>query len=289
MFVFPSHELRASNPDVKSVTHQKLLTDEKGENGYCNWEDIGRSCSTFVIDEASMLTKQQHEKLINRFPYHKFITVGDLGYQLQPVTIGEELGEADFEHKVEFKTDYRSHDRETRRFKRKMRAMMRDGQGVLAILEELYKVGVKRPVKMGAWCKSQLEAVRIRELNEDIESVIHEFVDNDYGYHDQDMIIASTNKICHKYTLYFAPTKEKYKILKNSKHYQNGNIVIEKPKSLNESHYKLRHAFTIHAAQGKTLKHKLFIGIREITCARMLYTAISRVHKLSQIILTNGV
>ena len=290
LFVFPSHELRARNPEINSVTHEKLLTDQKGENGYCNWEDIARNYSTFAMDEASMLTKEQYQKLINRFPYHKIIMIGDLGYQLPPVTEGQELCEDDFQHKVEFKTDYRSHDRETRQFKRKMRRMMRNGEGVLSILEELYKTTcVKRPVKIGKWCKTQLEKLQFARLNDDVEGVIRGFVGNDYGYHDNDMIIASTNKLCDQYTSYFAPTKEKYKILKNSTHYQNGNIVLKKPTSLNASHYKLRHAFTIHAAQGKTLENKLFIDIRQVKCTRMLYTAISRVHKLSQIVLTNGV
>jgi len=134
-----------------------------------------------------------------------------------------------------------------------------------------------------------LGSLKFPKLNDDVEGVIRGFIGNDYGYNAEDMIIAFTHKICDEYTSYFGPGSKKYKILKNTKNFQNGNVIYTKPKSLSEESYELRHGFTIHSAQGKTLKRRLFIDVRKINCPRMLYTAISRVHKLSQIVLLNGV
>lgn len=290
LFVNPSHELCAANPNVQSVTHQKLLTDLVGRTGAPNWVGISHKYSEFVLDEASMLTKQQYDKLIERFPYHKFIFAGDLGFQLPPVMEGDELYEEDFPHRVEFTKDRRSLDKETKRFKKRMREMMREGCGVMALLEELWNTTcVKRPQKYTEWRDAEKRRVWFPKLNDDVESVIWDFVGKDFGYQETDMIIANTHKICDEYTMYFSPAKTKYKVLKNTKYFQNGNIIYDVPKSLNPSHYELRHGFTIHSAQGKTLKKRIFIDVRRIQSTRMLYTAISRAHKLSQIVLLDGI
>ena len=288
LFVNPSHELCAANPDMKSVTHAKLLTDKVSKDGVPKWVGISRRCSTLAFDEASMLTKKEFLKIVKRFPYHKIIFCGDLGYQLPPVTEGDEIIEEDFEYKVEFKKDRRSHDKETRRFKKWMRAMMRDGYGIKDMFEGLYKMtSVKKPVKLSDWRKAQLKQFQFKDSNDDVESVIRDFVGDDFGYQVEDMIICFTHKICDEYTEYLKEFP-KFKILKKSRNYQNGNIVFEEPESLNEGSYELRHGYTIHSSQGKTLKHRLFIDVRKMRCPRMLYTALSRVHSLSQVVLIDG-
>tara|TARA_R110002012_G_scaffold62565_1_gene164578 strand:- start:1655 stop:3142 length:1488 start_codon:yes stop_codon:yes gene_type:complete len=293
LFVNPSHELCAANPHVRSVTHGKLLTDLVSASGKCKWVGIASNYSTLVFDEASMLTKKQYQKIVKRFPYHKLIFAGDLGYQLPPVTEGEELFEEDFKHRIEFKNDRRSHDKETKRLKKELRRLMKEGYGVLNMFEAIYKMtSVKKPVKLSAWREAELKKLKFEKLNDDVESVIAEFVGVDFGYQVEDMIIAYTGKCCDEYTEYFK-TLPKYKILKNSRHYQNGNIVYEEPKTLNSESYELRHGYTVHSSQGKTLKRRLFIDVRRFQGARdgtrLLYTAISRVNRVSQIVLIDGV
>lgn len=293
LFVNPSHELCATNPDTFSVTHAKLLTDKVGRDGVPAWVGISRRYSTLAFDEASMLTKNEYLKIVKRFPHHKLIFCGDLGYQLPPFCKGEEpiqeLIEEDFEHKVEFKKDRRSHDKETKRFKKWMRAMMREGYGIKDMFEGLYKMtSVKKPVKLSEWRKAQLLPFQFKDSNDDVESVIREFVGDDFGYQAEDMIICFWNDFCHEYTEYLKHIP-KFKIKTTNSQYQNGNIVIEEPVSLSEDKYELRHGYTIHGAQGKTLKRRLFIDVRKIRCPRMLYTALSRVHSLSQVVLIDGV
>ena len=292
VFTSPSHELRVTTSD-NGVTHAKLLSNKKVENGRFAWEEIGKKCTQFNHDEASMLTLKQRNKIIARFPYHKHIFAGDLGYQCPPFSIAEddaELTAADFQHVVKFTKDYRSHDKETRSYKKHMREMMDEGYGVKDMLEALYKnTSVKRPQTYKQWRNRQLGSLKFPKLNDDVEGIIMGYVGEDFGYTAEDMIIAFTHKICNEYTSYFEPASKKYKIIKNTKKFQNGNVVYTKPQSLSETSYELRHGFTIHSAQGKTLKRRLFIDVRKINCPRLLYTAISRVHKLSQIVLLNGI
>jgi len=293
LFVNPSHELCAANPNYPSVTHEKLLTNEVSRDGVPAWVEIAKRYSEFVFDEASMLTKQQFEKIVERFPYHKLIFAGDLGYQLPPTDYNntgvEELCEEDFEHKVEFKNDRRSHDKETKRFKKMARQLIDEGSGWKEILQLLVNsTSVKKAVKLSEWQNSELKKLKFEKSNDDVESVIRSFIGNDFGYKSNDMIICSEHKYCNEYTEYFKD-KPKYKIKTNKKKYQNGNIVYEIPIDLNTTDYELRHGYTVHSSQGKTLKRRLFIDVRKIKTPRMLYTAISRVHKLSQIILINGI
>ena len=289
VFASPSHELRVST-SANGVTHAKLLSDKKLQNGCYTWEDTAKRSSTIVVDEASMLTDAQYKKLVARFPDHKLIFAGDLGYQLPPVCLGDELTAGHFSNVVEFNNDRRSHDKETKRYKKGIRKMMDEGYGVKDMLEVLYNnTSVKQPQSYTQWREEELGSLKFPKLNDDVEGIIREFVGNDYAYNAEDMIIAFTHKICDEYTEYFGPASKKYKILKNTKKFQNGNVVFTKPKTLSEGSYELRHGYTIHSAQGKTLKRRVFIDVRKINCPRMLYTAISRVNKLSQIVLLNGV
>jgi len=145
VFASPSHELRVKTSS-NGVTHAKLLSDNKLQNGRYAYQEIARSCSTVVLDEASMLTEAQFKKIVARFPDHKLIFAGDLGYQLPPVCLGDELTAEHFSNVVEFNNDYRSHDKETKSYKKHIREMMDEGYGVRDMLEALYKnTSVKRP------------------------------------------------------------------------------------------------------------------------------------------------
>ena len=292
LFVNPSHELCAASPETPSVTHQKLLTNEVGKDGRPKWKEITKKHTELVFDEASMLTKKEYLKLVKRFPDHKLIFCGDLGFQLPPVSKDgepvEELDEDDFEHTYEFKKDYRSKDRETREFKKIMRELIREGRGMLDIYEHLHKLtSVKKPVKLSEWREAELKKLKFEKANDDVESVIRSFIGDDFGYQVEDMIICSQHDYCAEYTEYFKD-KPKYKVTENTPKFQNGNILFEKP-NLPANCYEFRHGYTVHGSQGKTLSRRLFIDVRKMKSRRMLYTALSRVNKLSQIVLINGV
>ena len=77
---------------------------------------------------------------------------------------------------------------------------MRQGCGVMALLEELWNTTcVKRPQKYTEWREAEKRKVWFPKLNDDVESVIWDFVGKDFGYQETDMIIANTHKICDEY------------------------------------------------------------------------------------------
>jgi hypothetical protein len=41
--------------------------------------------NVLIIDEISMMTDEEKEKIINRFNRHKIIFCGDVGFQLPPI------------------------------------------------------------------------------------------------------------------------------------------------------------------------------------------------------------
>jgi ATP-dependent exoDNAse (exonuclease V) alpha subunit len=80
--------------------------------------------------------------------------------------------------------------------------------------------------------------------------------------------------------------KEKYKVLEmgtlNGNRVYNGTILFEKPPQTIKA--ELRHGYTIHSFQGKTVKEgKLFIHSK-LGSSKMLYTAMSRASSINQII-----
>jgi hypothetical protein len=159
---------------------------------------------------------------------------------------------------------------------------------MLDIYEHLYKLtSVKKPVKLSEWRAAELKKIKFEKSNDDVESVIRSFIGDDFGYQVEDMIICSQHDYCAEYTEYFKD-KPKYKVTENMPKFQNGNILFEKP-NLPANCYEFRHGYTVHSSQGKTLSRRLFIDVRKMKSRRMLYTALSRVNKLSQIVLINGV
>ena len=108
------------------------------------------------------------------------------------------------------------------------------------------------------------------------------------------MILASENKFCDEFTERFSDIP-KYRILKNLRDFKNGEIVYHIPEGLQLSTAKddnkdleLRHANTVHSAQGLTCYNNIYIDIRKLKSLRMLYTSISRAKKISQIKFISG-
>ena len=79
---------------------------------------------------------------------------------------------------------------------------------------------------------------------------------------------------------------EKYKVkeigeIENKKVY-NGTVLFEKPpKGIK---YELRHGFTIHSFQGKTVKDGILYIHSKLGSSKMIYTAMSRATSIKQIV-----
>jgi hypothetical protein len=204
--------------------------------------------ATFVVDEISMLSNEDKEKIIKRYPEHKIIFCGDIGYQLPPIE-GTEFKVGDIPV-VHHKTNYRCECPKL--------------QGILNLMRKYIECGL---------FGNNYENF-IKNLGFSIIS------DNEMDYSVEDMIICSTHKQKDKYTNKYKHL-EKYTVLENCRDYSNGDIIIgSKPEKVR---CELRHSYTVHSVQGITAENKLFIDIRGMKNMKMLYTAVSRCKRFEQI------
>ena len=246
LFVAPSWKLARNKKKeygVDSSVFYYLLADDPDR-----YNPILRYYSTLIIDEISMLSDEAKKLIIKRFPHHKIIFCGDLGFQLPPIE-GDEfvVGELPVIH---HKKNHRCND-----------------EKLAKVLKKLRRLIVKKGDKYeGEWDK-------LIGIN---------YVDKDtIDYKVEDLIITKTHDTKDKYTEKYK-NLEKYIVVENTRDYSNGEIIYEKPKKVR---CEKRHAFTIHSIQGETAQEKLFIDTHKTKSLRMFYTALSRAKTLEQIVL----
>ena len=203
-----------------------------------------------IIDECSMMTETQKEKLLSIYKDNVIFFVGDL-CQLPPFEKGQVQATFDEFNKVEFKKNYRCKDAELLKILNKLRYY----------IENNYD---KKYIN-----KYFLETLEKNKGNTDSYTV------NDY-------ILCSKHDYIKEHTEKHKDKPNKWIITKTNKTYSTGDIVIQDEKPISG---ELRHAFTAHACQGITIKDKLFIDTRMMFDACMCYTMLSRVQYLNQIIL----
>jgi len=238
---------------IKNNVYYNILTDDPEK-----WTPIYNNYNVLIIDEISMLSNYYKNKILERFNKHKIIFCGDVGFQLPPVEgdefdIMEEypVGDGVWEKLpvIEHNTNYRCKDEK------------------LKEILDLCRILIE--------CKSK-EFYKIYKY--------FDIIDKDtIEYKKEDLIIAKTNEISDSYTEKYK-NLIKYIIENNTRDYNNGEIVFEKPEGKGIK-YRIRHGFTIHIIQGETAQEKLYIDINKINSMRMLYTAISRAQYLHQIVL----
>ena len=247
LFVAPSWKLARNKKEeygVDSTTFFHTLDNDPDK-----WRKLNRNYNVFIFDEISMLSDEGKEKLIKRFPKHKIIFCGDVGYQLPPIEGKEfnvECGLPVFHHT----TNYRC--KCTKLEKR------------LLYLRKIIKQGID-----SIGIESIVKSLRMDVISSD-----------DIDYNVNDMILCATHDKKDKYTEKYKHL-EKYSIKENTLDYSNGQIIIgPKPKKVS---CELRHSYTVHACQGETATHKLFIEIDKMKSLKMIYTAMSRARTLDQI------
>jgi len=246
LFVAPSWKLarnKKAEYGIDSTTFYHTLCEDP-----CFWQKLYTNYSTFVFDEISMLSDEAKEILLERYPEHKIIFCGDLGYQLPPIEGSEFIvGDLPVFHHT---TNYRCK---------------------CPKLEKLL-LSLRRCIK-GSYANIPPRMI-IKSLGIDTIKV------EDMDYCSDDFIIASTNKKKDIYTEKFKHL-EKYLVKENTRDFSNGDIIIgSKPEKVK---CEIRHGYTISSAQGETAKNKLFIDKDNIRCLRTLYTALSRARTLDQI------
>lgn len=231
--------------------------------------EIIKKYNNYIIDEASFIKQYEKEFIFNNCG-GKMIFCGDLGFQLQPVisqhdrklvstnkikkTDIMEMNKSGFDNITYCNTNYRSGS---------CKKLMK----ILSTLREMIKNNFNGDLdEVIEVMKKQTNTINKQQLK--------------LQYIKEDLILSSENYICDEYTETFKHL-EKYRIEKNSRDYNNGEIVYKK---IDKIDMVLKHGFTIHCIQGETASNKLYIDATKNKSLRMLYTAISRARTIEQII-----
>ena len=246
-FYAPSYKLsrrKALDYNCKSSVTAKLTTEDPVMRGLQS-----RFNNVLIIDEVSMMSNDEKDKIIKYYPNCKIIFCGDIGYQLPPIE-GEE-----------FKPIYNG----------KKIPIIQHTENHRVECDKLYKVLTN--------CRKMM-----KEDDEIKDYVFNNFPmikkeDMDYNY-NEDMILSATHTGKDYFTEKYKE-QPKYYITKSDRIYGRGEITLTLP---NTKDYEIRHAYTTHSIQGETAKGKLFIDTYKLYENKMIYTAISRAKKLDQII-----
>ena len=246
--LYVAHSWKLSRTKTKeynipgSVVWYLLSTDPD------NYLPIMKNYNTLIIDEISCLSNKDKKIILNKFPKHKIIFCGDLGYQLPPV--------------------------EGYEFNRDGLKIIKHTKNHRCQCEKLHKI-LK---KMRILIDRDFIDIEAKDLLKKYKFKIHK--KEDIHYKVEDLIIAKTHKSKDYYTEKYKDLP-KYLVKENTRDYSNGEIIIGPPPDGVKC--EIQHAFTIHSIQGETASHTLFIDINRMNCVRMLYTALSRAKLFSQI------
>jgi hypothetical protein len=256
IYVAPSWKLARNKQEeykCRVATHASLLNCDPTNNNFAY-------SSTLLIDEVSMLTNEEKDKIMNYYKDYKIIFCGDIKYQLPFIPdkskIQTEFNSLGFDNIMEFTSDYRATCDKLKDLKQYTRNLI--DQDLILTPNDLFN-------KLQKVSSSEIEKI----------------------YKIEDMIICRTNIQKDSYKKLFTGkfgNLEKYYITKTINKYCCGEIIITNTELPTECVPDIRHAFTIHSIQGETCHTKLFIH-KDIMTLRMFYTAISRAKRYDQIYL----
>ncbi len=235
---------------IDCQVHHRLLGDDP-----TRWGLIAKNYNVIFIDECTLISETQKQKIFDRYPNIKLIFLGDPGYQLDGFSVDKNVKFIPFT---------------TEKFEN------------IVLYDKNYRVK----------CNVLAEhLINIRNLIKNKKNncvqqyVLDNFntIDEITDYKVEDMILARTHVIKDAYTEKYAHL-EKYYIETTDRNYYKGEIVIgQKP-----SNGVIRHCYTVHSTIGRTAEHNLYIDINGMINAQVLYTAISRPRRFNQIFLVNN-
>jgi hypothetical protein len=257
MYIAPSWKLarnKSSEYKCNVATHASLLMCDPTNTSFSY-------SSTLLIDEVSMLTNEDKQKIMDFYKDYKLIFCGDIKYQLPYIPdkdkkqVQTEFNSNNIDNIMTFSTDYRATCDKLKELKETVRDVIDYGEILTPnyLFDKLQKIS-----------------------SADLEKT----------YNIQDMILCQSHKQKDTYTEKFRGKfpNEKYYITETTIKYSCGDIIITNETMDKQFKPEIRHAFTVHSIQGETCHTKLFIH-RATMSLRMFYTAISRAKKYDQIYL----
>ena len=248
--------------DAYTTAHVLGFVGEKKPRDFSKINRIRHFYNVLLFDEVSMMTNEKKNKIIELYPKHKIIFAGDVGFQVESVDRGTEFNINENIDKIHIFTKSYRFD---------------EGDPINNVLQEL-RNSIEHDRKIKFNNKYIIDKSLFNVLTR------KEFLENNH-YQAKDLIIAWENRTAKLYDEPFKNMKKWYMKEKN-KRYEKGEIIITEDKPCSSINCILRHGYTIHSIQGETAKNKLFIDMDKLdTQKRILYTALSRVRRISQIYL----
>lgn len=251
LYVAPSWKLARNKYNEYKIHTTVLARVDTKDIEKINY--VKRFSNVLIIDECSMMSEEQKNRILNLYKDFKIIFCGDLGFQLGAYD-GQEMTTNGFNKIIEYKTNYRCKDDKLLFLLQQLRIMIKSTE---ITNEEIIKY-VKEYIK-----DNIINIDKLKNL-----------------YKIEDMILTGTKQSRDDYTDIFKDLK-KYYVEETTRFYSKGDIFIdeEPPKSI------IRHGFTTHSIQGETAHYNLYIDLNGMWDRRMLYTALSRAKYLNQIYL----
>ena len=200
--------------------------------------------NAFIIDEVSMMKNEEKEILLEKLKGCRVIMCGDIGYQISAWE-GTPFKEEGFEYYKHLTENYR----------------VEKGDPLLDLLNS-----VRDSIK------------NVTPINISLPTV-----DTNYlvrNYKREDMILSFSKVKAKKWTDMFKSIPKWY--IDKSNVHLHGMIFVQDEKPEGEK-VQLQHGFTTCSIQGETLKHNIWIDVECMNHRQVLYTALSRAKKLSQI------
>ncbi len=237
--------------------------------------DLLNRSNVLLIDECSMITENQKNNILQKYPYHKIYFVGDPECQLPPFEEGaSELKSMTFENLTVKKfTKYYRYDEKLEN----LQPMLRNSV--------IYNIPTIDKVISSFKTITRSQALEL--------------------YTPDDIFLAYYNKRCEKYDklldhlekyqykaslenfftkgqiVTVKPTVEQFRTVKR-KLIQTTLLdeIITKENKNSDLNYIKRHGYTVHCVQGETFNGKIFIDVGELDnlelYKKLIYTAITR-------------
>lgn len=254
--------------NVHGASLNQLLGVDTYNKPIRSYKDLYGSPGIVILDELSMIDKAIVEKLFEMYPYTYFLLIGDYanGHYYQS-TISKNLYHPPSYRIIE--GDRRSKDEATATFKTALRKL-RDEHPDNIVPHILY----------------MLQNLPVMTLDEVKQT-----------YSVPDIVLTGTKKACAAWTDHLLSDTNHHLVMRHDfgdpfrkltdpTVHLHGEILSEAT-----PYTEIRNAFTIHSFQGITIKEptKLFIDIENIHHPADIYTAVSRIQSISQIILTQRI
>ena len=201
--------------------------------------------SVILLDECSMLTEQQ-KQLIIKNTQGKVIFMGDIDMQLAPCE-GEQMNRSGIDKITRLDKNWRFKDTK-----------------MIELNNLLRKNGDKKFIDYFSLGIKTITEDELKKQYKPEDIILNYYKENKYGDMFKDI--------------------EKYKVIRNTRDYKNGEIVFDK----NVLYTEFRHGYTIHSVQGETFNNNIYIDIRSrkgktLMQNRLFYTAISRARYFGQL------